>query len=338
MQKDPLASFVEAENKLAAEQGQPEIKPETTEAPVTETKVETKVETKPEAKVETNNDFIDLEISETATETAPAFDLTSFFKEAGIEAKTKEEFVAKYKETISKQTEDPFKGLPDNLRKAVDFAKQGGDFLQMLKINQIDYSQIDPVVLYEQSVKSQIKDQAKAKEYLDSMSPLAKEMEGERLKNQSIQWQQSQEAQILNDLQAKATQELVRKAENETRLRETVSKVDNIDGFKVKQGEKDKFIKEVLDGSLSKELFMDEKGNFDYNKMLKVRFLTKNFDAIKKHYGSKIATQTKREVIEGLTNSELQTSAERPNSGAENKSTNPLDGWMKNEAEKNRKK
>lgn len=337
MQKDPLASFIEAENKLAAEQipAITEVKEEP-KAPII--KEEPKAEIKPEAKVETKDEFIDLETPETATETAPAFDFTSFIKDTGIDAKTKEEFVAKYKETISKQSEDPLKGLPDNLRKAVDFAKQGGDFLQMLKINQIDYSQIDPVVLYEQSVKSQIKDQVKAKEYLDSVSPLAKEIEGERLKNQSIQWQQSQEALMLGELQSKATQELVKKAENETRLRETVSKVDNIDGFKVKQGEKDKFIKEVLDGSLTKELFMDEKGNFDYNKMFKARFLIKNFDAIKKHYGSKITTQTKREVIEGLTNAELQTSAERPNSNAENKSTNPLDGWMKMEAEKNRKK
>jgi hypothetical protein len=337
IKKDPLVSFVEATNK---EEGSAAITP-VEPAVVADTKIEAPpiVETKIEApkveipKVEIKEELIDLDIPDTVVTTTPeAFDFQSLIKDMGAEVKTKDELVLKFKE-LNKTPEDPFKGLPDNLRKAVEFAKQGGDFLQLLKVSQVDYSQIDPVVLYENQIRQQITDQAKAQEYLDSLSPLAKEVEGQRLKTQYIQWQESQEKSLLADLQNKATLDLARKAENEQRLRETVNKVDSIEGFKVKSGEKEKFIKEVTDGSLTRELFMDDRGNFDYGKMFRVRFLAKHFDSIQKHYGERIKNATKREVVEGLTNAEVQISSVRPE-GEPQKFDSPLDHWISVSREK----
>ncbi len=328
IKKDPLVSFVEATQPKVETPATSET-PATPEVPATpapEVKVETpKV---PEVKIETpaSTELIDLDIPEaTPTATPEAFDFPSLVKDLGFEVKTKEELVEKVKSI--KTPEDPYKGLPDNLRKAVDFAKQGGDFLQLLKVSQVDYSQIDPTVLYEQQILNGTQDKVKAKEYLDSLSPLAKEFEGQKLKNQMIQWQESAEKQLLDELNAKTAQELAKRAENEQRLRETVNKVDSVEGFKVKQGDKDRFIREVLDGSLTKELFMDNKGQFDYEKMMRVRFLTKNFDAIQKHYGERIKNATKREIVEGLTNADVQTQSVKPE-GAPQVYTNPLDAWM----------
>lgn len=331
--KDPLASFVEAEEAIVknnppvevvnkvetpSEVQKPEVTPEVKP-------VETKVET-PKKEESTDDGLIDLEIPEPTVEKPAEFDFSSLVKDLGFEVKTKEELISKVKEAVTKQSEDPFKGLPDNLRKAVEFAKQGGDFLQMLKVSQVDYSQIDPTVIYENHIYSSISDKEKAKEYLESLSPLAKEIEGQKLKTQYIQWQESQERSMKSELEAKASEELKRKAENEQRMRETINKVEDISGFKVKPSQKEKFYKDVVEGNLSKKLFFDEKGNYDYNKMFKVAFIAENFDAIQKHYKGRIQTATKREIIEPLTNAELQINSEKPvtNSGE----VDPLTAWM----------
>lgn len=326
---DSLESFVRAQAQDVT--GTPAAvvteQPAATEAPVVTpaTPTETPAAAPVTPPVATDT-LIDLDTPETpAASSTPEFDFSTLVKDLGIEAKTKEEFVAKYKEAISK--EDPLKGLPDNLKKAVDFAKQGGDFLQMLKISQIDYSQIDPITIYENNVYQQIKDREKAKEYLESLSHLAKEIEGQKLKNQYIQWQESQERIMKQELEAKASQELTKKLENERRLRDTVNKVDNIEGFRIKPAEKEQFVREVVDGTLSKELFFNERGEYDYEKMMKVRFLAKNFDAIKKHFSKQVETATKRAVIEPLTNAELQTGSQIP-TAQKQEFSNPLDAWI----------
>lgn len=300
---DPLAQFIQSREVTET------TTPAETPAPAEVTNnVETPTETPkaPTVAESTEESIVELDIPEPAVETTTpeAFDFDSFVKDIGFEVKSKDEFKTKVKELITK--EDPLKGIPENLRKAVEFAKNGGDPLQYLKISQVDYSQIDPSVLFENQIMATVGDKQKAQEYLDSLSPLAKEIEGEKLKQQYIQLQNQQEAQLRAELESKAAQELKRKAENETRLRETINKVEDVAGFKVKPSQKDKFIKEVTEGKLTQKLFFDEKGEYDYNKMFKVAYLAENFDSIQKYYKGRVKTETTKEIINNLQNVQIE--------------------------------
>jgi hypothetical protein len=255
----------------------------------------------------TDDGIVELDVPETevtSTTQPEAFDFESFVKDTGIEAKSRDEFKTKVKELTSK--EDPLKGVPENLRKAVEFAKNGGDALQYLKISQVDYSQIDPAVLFENQILSTVGDKAKAQEYLDSLSPLAKEIEGEKLKQQYIQLQAQQEAQLRAELDANTKKELQRKAENEERLRSTLNKVEDVAGFKVKPSQKDKFLKDVTEGNLTKKLFFNEKGEYDYDKMFRIAFLAENFDSIQKYYKGKVKNETTRQIINEISNPTIE--------------------------------
>lgn len=308
------------------------------EAPATQTvetqpttEVVNKVETptgsteQPSAAENTDEGIVDLDIPEQTVETTTpeAFDFDSFVKDIGVEVKSKDEFKTKVKELMAK--EDPLKGIPDNLRKAVEFAKSGGDPLQYLKISQVDYSQIEPGVLYENHILSTVGDKAKAQEYLDSLSPLAKEIEGERLKTQYIQMQNQQELQLRQELEANAKQELKRKAENEQRLRETINKVDDVAGFKVKPSQKDRFLKDVTEGKLTQKLFFNEKGEYDYDKMFKINFLAENFDQIQKYYKGKVKTETTKSIINDLQNVQIDKPTGTPQVDSAPKSN--FDHW-----------
>jgi hypothetical protein len=318
---DPLNAFIRtsqvAETPAPAETPPP--------AEVTN-KVETPTEPQiPATPVEVTEDgIVDLDFPDApVTASTETFDFDSLVKDIGFEVKSKDEFRTKVKELIAK--EDPLKGLPDNLRKAVEFAKNGGDALQYLKINQVDYSQIDPSVLFESHIQSTVADKAKAQEYLDQLSPLAKEIEGERLKQQYIQLQNQQELQMRSELEANAKRELARKAENEERLRSTINKVEEVAGFKVKPSQKDKFMKDVTEGKLTQKLFFNEKGEYDYDKMFKINFLAENFDSIQKYYKGKVKTETTKSIINDLQNVQIDKPTGTPQADSAPKSN--FDHW-----------
>lgn len=326
--KEILAQIANQGMEVPVETPTPET-PEPTEVP---NNVETPTEPVSQATPEVASEGpIELEIPEPTSE---AFDFQSFIKDIGIDAKDTEDFKTKVKELTLK--EDPLKGLPDKVRKAVEFAQKGGDIYELLKISQVDYSQIDPVALYEDSVYSMARDKAKAKEYLENMNPTLKEIEGEKLRQEYIRQQEQQEYALRSSLEAKASEEAERRIKNEARLKESLKQIEDISGFKVKESQKDKFYKEVTSGQLSKRLFFDKDGNYDYAKMFKLTFLADHFDKIQKYYQDKVATQTKRETIEGLTNAQIDTPTGVPEINTQEQ--NPLVTWAQTMREKNVKR
>jgi hypothetical protein len=307
----------------------PEPEIEHVEASVVESKdevinkVETPTEpTEPATLDEAAEGPIELSIPDPEPE---PFDFASYIKDTGIDAKDPDEFKSKVKDLINK--EDPLKVLPDKVRKAVEFAMQGGDIYELLKVSQVDYSQIEPKAIYESYIRSMVKDQDKATEHLESLSDVMKEIEGEKMRQEYMRQQERQEQDILKSLESKTQAEVERKKENEARLKETLNNVEDISGFKVKPVVKDQFYKEVVSGNLTKRLFFDDKGDYDYNKMFKVAFLADNFDKIQNYYKDRVATATKRETIEELTNPQLDNPTGVPK--LDTTEPDPLLGWAK---------
>lgn len=292
-------------------------------------KVETPTEPQELAKPEVVTDET-IELPSSEPETNDTFDFSSYIKDVGIDAKDPEEFKAKVKELINK--EDPLTNLPEKVRKAVEFAMKGGDIYQILKVSEVDYSQIDPKTIYESYIYSMVKDKDKAAEHLDSMSDIVKEIEGEKMRQEYMNAQRRQEQELTESLDRKAQEELDRRKANEARLKETLNNVTDVSGFKVKQSQKEKFFKEVTSGNLSKRLFYDKEGNYDYNKMFKITFLADNFDQIQDYYKDRVKTATKRETIEELTNATINKPEGVP--PLDTTEPDPLMNWAKSLREK----
>lgn len=301
---DILADFVKMTQPAAEPavvEAQPEAKKEAAPSEQPKAAEEPKKETSKASTPEGGP--VDLQTPDEEETKPEAFDFDTFVKDIGAEVKTKDEFKTKWKELLTK--EDPLKGLPANVRKAVEFALKGGDIHQMLKVNSVDYSQIDPVTVYENYVLSKATDKAKAKEYLDSLAPIAKEMEGQRLKEQYTRWQDQQEAELKAALDAKAASELAKRVENEKRLREAIDKVNEIKGFKVKDKFKEKFYKTVQENRLTSELFFNDKGEYDYEKIMRLKFINDNFDYMDQYYKDRITAETKRDMIKEDSNIQI---------------------------------
>lgn len=244
--------------------------------------------------------------TEPAKETEPYH--VQIAKKVGLELKDEEELIAKLKA-------DPFEGVPANLKKAVELAKKGGDFLQLLKVSQVDYSQIDPVNLYEADVLAKAQDKQAAKEWLDTLSPIQKQIEGERLKQGYTYQQQLQEQELIRAVEADRARAEATKNEFTDKLQETLNKTEAIEvaGYKLKLDAKHK--KQIAAAMASTEFWNDpryktQKG-YDLERKVRDEFLTSNWDTVQQFLQDRVKTATLKEVAQEVQNIDLENTKSR---------------------------
>lgn len=229
-------------------------------------------------------------------------------KKVGFELKDEDDLVAKLKT-------DPYEGVPANLKKAVELAKKGGDFLSLLKVSQVDYGQIDPVGLYEADILGKATDKAAAKEYLDSISPIQKQIEGERLKQGYVYQQQMQEQDLMRSVEAAKMQAEAVKQQAETQLQETLNKTEAIDvaGYKLKLESKHK--RQLAESLKSSEFWNDpryktQKG-YDLERKVRDEFLTANWDTVQQFLQDRVKNTTLKEIQQEVQNVDLEKNTAR---------------------------
>lgn len=237
-----------------------------------------------------------------------------FFKEVGIEAQSWDEVKTKLKERLKEE-------YPDNLKKAIEVFKKGGDYLEVLKINSVDYSKIDPIQIYESHIHSNSINPDEAKAYLDGKSEVEKRIEGKRLQQQYIAYQKQQESEMMNALEARNAQKIKAKQEADERLKSTLDKVEKIAGLTVKPHHKAEIFDAITTGRMQRELFFDQKtGDYDFNSMVETYFLKKNLPKIMDHLKKVTETTTKRTFLQEITNAEITKPSEKPQPQTETKS------------------
>lgn len=237
-----------------------------------------------------------------------------FFKEVGIEAQNWEEAKTKLKERLKEE-------YPDNLKKAIEVFKKGGDYLEVLKINSVDYSKIDPIQIYESHIHSNAVNPEEAKAYLDGKSEVEKRIEGKRLQQQYINYQKQQESDLMQKLEAEATRKVEAKKLADERLKSTLDKVEKIAGLTVKPHHKAEIFDAITTGRMQRELFFDQKsGDYDYNSMVETYFLKKNLPKIMDHLKKVTETTTKRTLLQEITNAEITKPSEKPKPETETRS------------------
>lgn len=237
-------------------------------------------------------------------------DFSELGKAIGLEGiKTREEFEGKIKEALKREI--PLTGVPDPLKKAVELAKNGGDYLQFLKVSQVDYSKIPPDQIYENWVKTNLTapdgtvDAQQVSDFLASKTPLEKKLEGTRLQNDYIAWQRNQEDALIRDNEA-------RKQLANMKLKEALDKVNDINGFKIKASDKAETYDRITSGKMQQDLFYDKEGNFDYEKMAKVDLLIRKSDKMFSYLSDKVRNSTIREKVAEIQNVQITPTTEKP--------------------------
>jgi hypothetical protein len=202
------------------------------------------------------------------------------------------------------------KTIPDNipaeLKKAVELASKGADYLEYLKVNTVDYSKADPVELYENYIIDSLSDEQgqvdeeKVNSYLDSLSDVQKELEGKRLQRQLIVEQQRRTVEL--------EQSAIRAREkHDADLKAALRGFAEIDGFKVDDNHRRELFDWISSGGIMKDLFYGQDGSFDPIKAAKVAFRNKYYDKLDSYHKTKIRNATKREILKDITNQEIVT-------------------------------
>lgn len=291
------------EPKPTEEKVTPEVEP--TAQKVEEDK--TKEQDKTPKEVEVIDDW-DSEPSSEPKE-QPSVDIYSDLgKAVGLDkVKTKEDLIngiGELKEKLNALNEKQnsvFSDLPENLAKAVELAKNNGDYLTYLGLSTVDYEKIDPVDLYEAYVEDSLTDSAgnvdyeKVDEFLDSLSDTDKEIRGKQLKATYVSEQNQKKAY----LEAQATEQ---KARKESAIREALDKLDAVNGFKVSPAHKQDIYQDLVSDPLKD---YRKNGSLDYNKLARDRFIIKNYEKLDRFRQTQIKNATKREILDEITSPQI---------------------------------
>jgi len=196
------------------------------------------------------------------------------------------------------KSETPFAN--DDIKRANELAKSGGDFNSYLQLSQVDYNQVDDdTLLMEGLIKPSFGTEDEALEYFNGMTEPQKKMEAQRFRAGLIQEQDQKKQELF-----KAANDR-RKTVNEG-ITKSLKGVDELFGMKLSNADKKKmFGKLTSDKGLVNDIFYDKKGNLDYNKMVKTAYILENFEAIVKNAITKSRNKANKEILDEVTQPNL---------------------------------
>lgn len=313
--------------------------PLTTEQPVATSIEAPKVE-EAKAVVPTNQSFDDWDAEGTTSTstvvTAPSDTVSPVLSELGkvlgIEKLSTVEDAVKMISSIKAEAEKAKNGLDKStirpeLQKAIELDQNGGDFYEYLKVTSVDYTKQDPTQLYEDYVIDRAADAQgnvdvdKVNEYLDSLSDMEKQIRGKELQNTLVREQARKVADIERET-------IMKKEKHDAELRAALGTLQEIDGFKVGDKHRRESFDWITSGKMMKDMFYKQDGSFDPVKAAKVAFRNLYYEKLDAYQKQKIKNATQRETFAELTNAQITTPS-IPTNATPNKSTNPIDLYIK---------
>lgn len=254
--------------KKPDEPAKPEKKPEASDPE--------KTTTEPSEEVEFKWDEGIIEPTPEAESTAQT-DIKKIGSALNLEVSNEQEFVSTVTEKLTKLKELEALSLdtiPEPLKKAIEIAKQGGDWSQYAQASAVDFSSLKPEELFEQEYERvnahRFKqadgtiDYAALDAEIDSISPGLKAMQGGAIKNALIQRQQQQQTAVLAE--AAAQQDRFQKSLGEAAKEVTSLLPKEKFGIALDAKHGSYFYKGITDGSLVKKHL----GNIDPSVLVKL--------------------------------------------------------------------
>lgn len=229
----------------------------------------------------------------------PAVDFSDLAKVLGQEVRTKEDLVSVVAAVKAKA--DELSTLPENLSKAIEIARLGGNYLEYLGVSAIDWGKEDPVTLYENHVINQFSDRDGKVDYdkvdriLDKIDDDEKELRGRDLQRQYIAIQSQSKHQA--EAQARA-----QRSAFEQSVRRTVDGLSEISGFKLSQSHKEDLYSSIVKG--------EDLRPTDVSQRVFNLFVTKYFGKIDSFRKEQIKNAAKREILEQAQLPELTAPSE----------------------------
>lgn len=219
----------------------------------------------------------------------PSFDFSEIAKVLGREdVKTKEDVIKAVNEV--KAQAETLSQIPESLAKAIEIAKSNGNYLEYLDVSVVDWSKEDPIVLYENYIEDQFFDQKtglvdydKVDKILEKLDDEEKELRGRDLQRSYIAHQNQQKAFLEQDARNK-------KSAFESGIKEVVSSLNEINGYKLTPSHKAELLSFVLSGEDLKAKSLQER--------VKNAFISKYFDSLDAYNKTKIKNATKREILQ----------------------------------------
>jgi len=192
-------------------------------------------------------------------------------KELGFEeVKNKEQFLERYKKDVSKAKEDALEGIPDALKQAVSFAKEGGDYMALIDATSIDYDKVSNRELVESVNAKYFQDEdgnfdkEAFNDWLDSegkakTSMMADQIRGELKRDQSSK---------VNAIRDRAFKE---KEKMNAELKVELDKIDAIGGVKLSSVQKETMYRDTVSGQAMEEMFY-ENGKISNKKLVPLEY------------------------------------------------------------------
>lgn len=201
-----------------------------------------------------------------------------------------------------KQTSEAINNAPEDLRKALEIATNGGNYLEYLNIGVVDWSKEDPISLYENYVidmytdpKTQTVNEEELDKVLDRISDEDKELRGRELQRQYMAFQVQRKVAIENETRHN-------KQRFEQSLRSAVDSIDNIAGFKLTSAHKTELYNYVLSGQ-------DLKPN-DLQARVIDAGLKKYWSKMDNFRKTQIKNATQRELLDATTFPKLNSTSQ----------------------------
>jgi hypothetical protein len=235
-------------------------------------------------------------------------DFKSIAGEIGIQAEGKDDFIAKINELKAKaeaEVENPIDSLPENLKKAIDVAKNDGDYMEYLGVTSVNYDAYPNEDIVKNHYANILRnadgtvDIAQVEMILDGMTEAEINVKGIELKN-GLKIQQEQRARAI---EAEAAQ---RRVEADKELRAALDGVTDHRGFKLTATHKKQMYEGITSGDIIKQMFHGRDGKMDWDKVINnyANFLygERQVQFLKQQ----VASQTKKEVLNRLSNKSVE--------------------------------
>jgi hypothetical protein len=243
-------------------------------------------------------------------------DYQALGNELGLEIKSEDDLKTTLSELKTKNEElsvaaDNYSKIPDQLKAALDFAEDGGDWRAMLDIEAVDYSKVNPIDLYIRDTTELFRDEQgqindeKLNNFLDGVTDEQMEIEGKRLQRGLMRDQELKRNELRVAAENKRIQE-------DQRLKEALKNFDKVADYAVSQEHKQKLYNDLSSGKALNRLFYDSKGDFDYNKIVKNAFIADKFEQMVSHSKNMARTEKTREVIKDLSNNTVAEPKKEP--------------------------
>lgn len=224
------------------------------------------------------------------------------------------------KELALAKEETPFAN--DEIKKANELAKSGGDFKKYLELSSVDYGAIDDdTLLTELVAKPNLGENPEViNEWLGGLTPAQKQFEANRVRQQLTERDNAQKQAILDEARK-------RKESMDNGIKEVLKKSDNLFGLKMTPAMKKKSFENLTSEKGLFSHILGKDGSIDHKKAVEAEFILSNFKDIVKTALTNERNKVKAEEFKETTRPNMNqqrgsTSAPKKKEGT------PLENWL----------